>query len=219
MSTRHLLFWKPYGVASQFSGDPPTLRDHVAVRGVYPVGRLDKDSEGLMLLTGDGELQHRLSHPKFEHARTYWVQVEGAPSEADLEPLRRGVVIQGDRTRPAQARVLPGEQDLPPRDPPIRYRASVPATWIELTLREGKNRQVRRMTAAAGFPTLRLVRVSIGALTLAGLTPGQWRDVTAEELAQLAPPLPPRPPRREHWRDGNRGDPRGPAGRGPGPRR
>jgi 23S rRNA pseudouridine2457 synthase len=185
MSQRHLLFWKPYGVASQFSGEPPTLKDHIPVPGVYPVGRLDKDSEGLMLLTGDGELQHRLSHPKFEHPRTYWVQVEGAPSEPDLEPLRRGVVIQGDRTRPAEARVLPGEPDLPPRDPPIRYRAATPTTWIEVTLREGRNRQVRRMTAAAGFPTLRLVRAAIGDLTLARLQPGQWRDLSPDELRRL----------------------------------
>lgn len=178
---RTIAFYKPYDVLCQFTpGDTPgraTLADYIDIPGVYPAGRLDRDSEGLLLLTSDGTLQHRLTDPKFAHPRTYWVQVEGAPVERDLEPLRRGVKIQNYKTRPAQARVLAADPNLPPRTPPIRYRAQIPATWIEITLTEGRNRQVRRMTAAIGFPTLRLVRVAIGPLKLGGLKPGEWRDV------------------------------------------
>ncbi|MBW4653292.1 MAG: pseudouridine synthase [Kaiparowitsia implicata GSE-PSE-MK54-09C] len=162
-----------------------TLKAFIPVPDVYPVGRLDKDSEGLLLLTSDGKLQHRLSHPKFGHPRTYWVQVEQVPDEAALNQLRQGVVIQGDRTRPAQVRLLTTEPDLPPRYPPIRARKAIPTAWLELTLREGRNRQVRRMTAAVGFPTLRLVRVAIAHLHLTGLQPGEWRDLTPAELAAL----------------------------------
>jgi 23S rRNA pseudouridine2457 synthase len=182
---RYILFNKPYGVLSQFSGGAGTLKDYIPIKDVYPVGRLDRDSEGLLLLTDDGGLQHRLSQPKFEHPRTYWAQVEGVPSEPTLQRLRPGVIIQGYRTRPARVRLLPEEPQLPPRDPPIRFRKSVPTAWIELVLVEGRNRQVRRMTAAIGHPTLRLVRVAIGALKLGNLQPGQWRELTSSELRQL----------------------------------
>lgn len=185
-SLRYLIFNKPYGVLSQFSGDADTLKSYVFIRDVYPVGRLDRDSEGLLLLTDDGDFQHRLSDPRFEHPRTYWVQVERLPDERALERLRRGVTIQGNRTRPAQVRLLPEEPVLPARNPPIRYRKNVPTAWIELILIEGKNRQVRRMTAAVGHPTLRLVRVGIGNLQLGDLQPGQWRELTTMEIQQLS---------------------------------
>ena len=182
---RCIIFNKPYGVLSQFSGAGKTLSSYVPVKNVYPVGRLDRDSEGLLLLTDDGALQHRLSDPTFAHPRTYWTQVERIPSDAALQQLREGVVIQGYRTRAAQARLLSAEPDLPPRNPPIRFRKNVPTAWIELVLIEGRNRQVRRMTAAVGHPTLRLVRVAIGELKLGELQPGEWRDLTAKELQEL----------------------------------
>jgi 23S rRNA pseudouridine2457 synthase len=186
---RCILFNKPFGVPSQFSDHSGqfgrTLSDYVPVPGVYPVGRLDLDSEGLLLLTDDGVLQHRLSDPRYGHPKTYLAQVEGAPTDSDLEPLRHGVLIQGGVTLPAAARLYDGEPKLWPRDPPIRFRKSVPATWIEIELREGKNRQVRRMTAATGFPTLRLVRWAIGTLTVAGLGPGEWTDLRPREVAEL----------------------------------
>lgn len=191
MSDRFLLFHKPYNVLSQFTEEVlpdgtahRTLKGYISVPEVYPVGRLDRDSEGLMLLTNNGQVQHRLTDPKFQHPRTYWVQVERIPDEQALQQLRQGVVIQAYRTRPAKVRLLP-EPDLPPREPPIRYRKAVPTAWLELTLTEGKNRQVRRMTAAVGFPTLRLVRVAIGHLHLDNLAAGQWRDLTATELKLL----------------------------------
>nr|WP_306466961.1 pseudouridine synthase [Thermoleptolyngbya sichuanensis] len=189
------MFYKPYDVLTQFGQpselpDPApayrTLKDYIPVPRVYPVGRLDRDSEGLLLLTSDGRLQHVLTNPRFQHPRTYWVQVERSPDEAALQQLRQGVVIQNYRTRPAKARILSQEPELPPRDPPIRFRKTVPTAWLELTLTEGRNRQVRRMTAAVGFPTLRLVRVAIAHLRLDGLQPGQWRDLTPDELAELA---------------------------------
>lgn len=175
-----ILFYKPYGVLSQFT-DPdktghPTLAAYIHIPDLYPAGRLDHDSEGLLLLTSDGVLQHRLTDPRFAHPRTYWAQVERIPTAQALDQLRRGVLIQGQRTKPCQARLLDGEPALPPREPPIRYRKSVPTSWIELTLTEGRNRQVRRMTAAIGHPTLRLVRVAIGDHRLEGLKPGQWRE-------------------------------------------
>jgi 23S rRNA pseudouridine2457 synthase len=170
---------------SQFSGRSPNLGDYISVKDVYPAGRLDHDSEGLMLLTSDGALQHHLTDPRHAHPRTYWVQVEGVPDSADLQALRDGVMVQGRRTRPAEVRLLAREPDLPSRNPPIRFRKSVPTSWIEMTLTEGRNRQVRRMTAAVGHPTLRLVRVAIGNVWLTDLAPGTWRDVTADELEAL----------------------------------
>jgi 23S rRNA pseudouridine2457 synthase len=180
---RHLLFWKPHGVVTQFTGEPPTLADFIRVPGVYACGRLDKDSEGLLVLTSDGALQHRLTDPRFEHPKTYWAQVEGIPDETALRALRRGVLLDGRRTRPAAARLLENEPVLPPRDPPIRVRKNIPVSWLELKLTEGRNRQVRRMTAAAGFPTLRLVRFAIGPWTLEGLAPGQWREFDPGAMA------------------------------------
>ena len=188
---RYLLFYKPYGVLTQFTDNSigeakrSTLKDYIPVPEVYPVGRLDHDSEGLLLLTNDGQLQHRLSNPRFGHPRTYWVQVERIPDEDALERLRQGVVIQDYRTRRAKVKLLPAEPSLPPRDPPIRFRKNVPTAWLEMTLFEGKNRQVRRMTAAVGFPTLRLVRVAIAHLSIVGLDPGQWRDLSLVELELL----------------------------------
>jgi 23S rRNA pseudouridine2457 synthase len=184
---RHILFHKPYNVICQFTpeGNRPTLKDYIPIPEVYAVGRLDQDSEGLLLLTNNGQVQHRLSDPKFEHSKTYWVQVERIPNETALQQLRQGVTIQNYRTRPAQVRLLATEPDLPPRDPPIRVRQAIPTAWLELVLTEGKNRQVRRMTAAVGFPTLRLVRVAIAHLRLDGLEPGQWREIGAEELKPL----------------------------------
>ena len=184
MAYRYLLFHKPYGVLSQFSGER-SLRPYVNVPDVYPVGRLDADSEGLLFLTSDGPLQHRLSDPKFGHPRTYWAQVEGIPTDDAMERLRRGVKVQDYITRPAQARILEAEPALSPRDPPVRFRKAIPTSWIELTLTEGKNRQVRRMTAAVGFPTLRLVRAAIGSLLLGDLMPGEYRELTAAEYRCL----------------------------------
>lgn len=190
MPYRYLLFYKPYDVLTQFTdnrSETPrqTLKDYIPVPGIYPVGRLDRDSEGLLLLTNHGQLQHRLSDPQFQHPRTYWVQVERIPDAVALAQLCQGVEIQGYRTRPAQVRLLPTEPMLPPRDPPIRFRKNVPTAWLEMTLTEGKNRQVRRMTAAVGFPTLRLVRVAIAHLQLTGLEPGQWRDLAPAEQRDL----------------------------------
>jgi len=174
-------------VLSQFSGSARTLKEYIAVSRVYPAGRLDQDSEGLLLLTDDGGLQHRLTDPKFAHPRTYWVQVERVPDENALQQLREGVVIQKDRTLPAQARLLREEPQLAPRDPPIRFRKNVPTAWLEITLIEGRNRQVRRMTAAVGHATLRLVRVAIGELRLQELDikTGEWKELTARELERL----------------------------------
>jgi len=152
----------------------PTLADHIKVPNVYPAGRLDHDSEGLLLLTDDGRLQHRLSDPAHKLPKTYWAQVEGEPDVAAIDQLRRGVLIDGQRTRPADVRRIP-EPGLWPRDPPIRVRKNIPAVWVEIVLTEGRNRQVRRMTAAVGHPTLRLVRVAIGPYTIEGLPPGTWR--------------------------------------------
>lgn len=188
MAFRYLLFHKPYGVISQFSGERQSLRDFIPIKNIYPCGRLDRDSEGLMLLTDDGVLQHRLTNPRFQHPRTYWVQVERIPGAAALRQLRQGIMIQGQRTRPAKVSLLAAEPNLPPRDPPIRFRKSVPTAWMEITLIEGRNRQVRRMTAAIGHPTLRLVRVAIGGLRLDNLPPGTWRNLTSKELQELREP-------------------------------
>ena len=178
---RLILFNKPYGVLCQFSADgsdKPTLADFIKVPQVYPAGRLDTDSEGLLLLTDDGQLQARIAEPRFKLPKTYLVQVEGVPDAAVLEALRGGVQLKDGLTRPAEAQAIPAP-DLWPRDPPIRVRQSIPDSWIKLTLREGKNRQVRRMTAAVGFPTLRLVRWAIGEWLLDGLAPGEWREIDA----------------------------------------
>jgi 23S rRNA pseudouridine2457 synthase len=185
---RYIIFYKPYGVLCQFTKDAPThstLKDYIDVPDVYPVGRLDWDSEGLLLLTNDGQLQHRLAHPRFGHKRTYWVQVERIPDADAIKRLQTGVEIQDYRTQPAEVRLLQQEPQLPERNPPIRFRKNVPTAWLEMTLTEGKNRQVRRMTAAVGFPTLRLVRVSIAHLQLDDLQLGQWRDLTTSELQFL----------------------------------
>jgi len=178
---RLVLFNKPMNVLSQFtdakSPSPrATLSDFIDRPGVYPAGRLDRDSEGLMLLTDDGRLQARISDPRHKIEKTYLVQVEGSPTEADLEPLRRGLTLKDGPTRPARARLIDAPA-LWERDPPVRFRKSVPDAWIEVAIREGRNRQVRRMTAAAGFPTLRLVRWRIGDWTLDGLAPGEWREI------------------------------------------
>ena len=179
-----ILFNKPYGVLSQFTDRGTagtarvTLSDYIDVPGVYPAGRLDRDSEGLMLLTDDGKLQAQIADPKFKLAKTYLVQVEGEVAEASLAALRRGVRLSDGLTRPAEAERI-ADPELWPRDPPIRVRLSVPDCWIRLTIREGRNRQVRRMTAAVGHPTLRLVRWAIGAWTVEGLGPGEWQVLAA----------------------------------------
>jgi len=186
---KYIIFYKPYGVLCQFTDDStsprPTLKEYIDIPEVYSVGRLDFDSEGLLLLTNDGQLKHRLIDPQFEHPRTYWVQVEKTPTEESLQKLRSGVTIQGYRTKPAIAKLLDTEPELPERNPPIRFRANIPTAWIEMTLTEGKNRQVRKMTAAVGFPTLRLVRVAIAHLSLGDLAIGQWRNLTPTELQEL----------------------------------
>ena len=180
---RLILFNKPYGVLSQFTDRGTetaraTLSDYIKVPGVYPAGRLDRDSEGLMLLTDDGRLQARIADPKFKAAKSYLVQVEGQVAEESLAALRRGVRLNDGLTLPAEVELVP-DPELWPRDPPIRIRKSVPDCWLKLTIREGRNRQVRRMTAAVGHPTLRLVRWGIGEWTVAGLAPGEWREVSA----------------------------------------
>ena len=181
-------FWKPYRVLTQFSDDDEkraTLADYIDLHDVYAAGRLDYDSEGLMLLTDDGKLNHLLTHPKHGHPRTYWAQVENIPDEEALQKLRDGgIAIKNYKTRPAQAHLI-DEPDLPPRHPPIRYRKNIPDTWIELTLTEGKKRQVRRMTAAVGYPTLRLVRAAIGSITLENMREGHWQELSKEELDAL----------------------------------
>lgn len=176
---RLILLNKPYGVLTQFTDrhGRPTLADHVDVPDVYPAGRLDKDSEGLVVLTDDGALQHRIAHPKFHKEKGYWAQVERVPDEAALEQLRRGVEIKGRRTRPAKVDLIDEPPGLWERDPPIRFRKNVDEAWLDLRITEGRNRQVRRMTAAVGHPTLRLIRHRVGPLTLDGLGLGEWREI------------------------------------------
>ncbi|MBR9649969.1 rRNA large subunit pseudouridine synthase E [Thalassovita aquimarina] len=179
--TRVILFNKPFDVLSQFTdkgtegSKRATLSDFIDVPKVYPSGRLDRDSEGLMVLTDNGRLQARISKPKNKMEKTYWVQVEGEVSDEALERLRRGVELKDGKTRPAKAERM-DPPDIWPRNPPVRFRKSVPDSWLSLTISEGRNRQVRRMTAAVGFPTLRLIRVRIGDWSLEELQPGQWRD-------------------------------------------
>ncbi|AFZ56942.1 rRNA large subunit pseudouridine synthase E [Anabaena cylindrica FACHB-243] len=185
---KYIIFHKPYGVLSQFTQESPqhiTLKDYIDVPDVYAVGRLDWDSEGLLLLTNDGNLQHRLSNPQFGHKRTYWVQVERIPDAEAINKLCTGVEIQNYRTRPAQVKLFLEAPAVNERNPPIRFRKNIPTAWLEMTLTEGKNRQVRRMTAAVGFPTLRLIRVSIAQLQLNSLQLGEWRDLTPSEIQDL----------------------------------
>ncbi|WP_209427411.1 pseudouridine synthase [Pararhodobacter sp. SW119] len=191
-----ILFNKPFGLLPQFTdrGTPTpraTLSDFIDLPGVYPAGRLDRDSEGLMVLTDDGGLQARIADPRHKIAKSYWVQVEGVPDGAALARLRQGIDLNDGPTRPAQARLIDAPA-LWPRDPPVRFRKSVPDRWLELTLREGRNRQVRRMTAAIGHPTLRLIRVRVGPWELDGLEPGHWR--ATEAPAELTPQRDPRGP-------------------------
>ncbi len=213
---RLILFNKPFDVLSQFtdakSPSPrATLSDFALPAGVYPAGRLDRDSEGLMVLTDDGRLQARIADPKGKTEKTYRAQVEGAPADADLSPLRTGITLNDGPTLPAKARLIT-PPDLWPRTPPVRYRKSVPDAWIELTIAEGRNRQVRRMTAAIGFPTLRLVRWMIGPFTVHGLAPGEWREVDVPDEMMPKNPAYVRPKPNAKWQK-----PRHP--RGPHPRR
>ncbi|MCC9166912.1 pseudouridine synthase [Pontibacter harenae] len=183
----YIILNKPYEVLTQFTDETgrATLKDYVKVPNIYPVGRLDYDSEGLVLLTDDKALQHRLSDPKFKIEKTYWVQVDGIPTDEALEELRRGVYIKNIKTAPAKVRLLPEEPQVWERSKPIRFRKNIPVSWVEIKISQGMNRQVRRMTAAAGYPTLRLIRPAIGPLTLAALQPGEYRELTPDEVAKL----------------------------------
>ena len=185
---RYVVIHKPYGLLSQFTPELPgqrTLAEFNLPPDLYAAGRLDNDSEGLLLLTNDGPLIKRMLEPGTGHERTYLVQVEGIPTREAIAKLEKGVVIQNYRTLPSKARFLEGGPSVPPRDPPIRVRKSIPTSWIEIKLTEGKNRQVRRMTAAVGYPTLRLIRTAIGMIELSDLAPGHWRELTSLEIASL----------------------------------
>jgi 23S rRNA pseudouridine2457 synthase len=184
---RTIAFNKPYGILPCFT-DPDgrkTLADYIDLPGVYAAGRLDLDSEGLLLLTSDGRLASHITDPQHKLAKIYFVQIERIPSEETLAQLRTGVVLSGKKTRPAEVRLLPNHPQLPDRSVPIRFRKTVPTAWVEMTLYEGMNRQVRRMTASVGHPTLRLVRVAVGPVVLGGLQPGEWRELTSGEIAQI----------------------------------
>ena len=174
-----IAFNKPYGVICQFSpsGDKKTLKDFVDVPNVYPAGRLDTDSEGLLLLTDDGVLQARIADPMRNMHKTYWVQVDGEPTDSDLDPLRQGVNLGDFVAAPAAAMLIAPPISLWPRDPPVRFRQNIPTAWLEIGITEGKNRQIRRMTAKIGYPTLRLVRISIGSWIMQGIAPGEWRAI------------------------------------------
>jgi len=184
---RTLIFNKPYGVVSQFTplGGHRTLAEFGFPKGVNPAGRLDHDSEGLLLLTGDGGLQHRLCEPRYAHPRTYLAQVERVPDTNALARLEKGLLLKDGPTKQCKAALVP-DPNLPPRVPPVRYRKTVPTAWVELTLTEGRNRQVRRMMAEVGFPVLRLFRSAIGSITTAGLEPGQWRELSSAEIKTLS---------------------------------
>lgn len=187
--SRLILFNKPYGVLTQFT-DPsgrPTLADFIKTPHVYAAGRLDSDSEGLVLLTDDGVLQARIAHPRHKLLKTYWVQVEGMPTATDLEPLRKGIDLGDFISRPAEISLIDEPTDLWDRNPPIRYRASIPTSWLKIVISEGKNRQVRRMTAKIGFPTLRLVRWAVGEWMLEKLSPGSWREITITRQPDINP--------------------------------
>ncbi len=181
---KYIALYKPFGYLSQFTGEEgqKTLSEFNLPSKVYAAGRLDKDSEGLLLLTDDGPFKNRVSSPEFEKKKIYYVQVDGAPKDEDLAPLRKGVMIKTGKTKPAKVQILHREPDLPPRDPPIRFRKNIPTTWLEVIISEGKNRQVRRMTAHIGYPTLRLVRVQIGKLKLQDLEPGQWKEIKKTDV-------------------------------------
>jgi 23S rRNA pseudouridine2457 synthase len=197
---RTLIFCKPYKVLTSFT-DPDnthtTLGDYLNVPDVYAAGRLDYDSEGLLLLTSDGRLAHQITHPRFKLPKIYLAQVENIPTAAALNQLRQGVVIKDERTRPAQVELLAAEPTIFPRAEPVCYRANIPTAWLKITLREGRKRQIRHMTAAVGFPTLRLIRLAVGPIHLGQLTPGQWRDLTSAEIQALWRSLTPaaRPPK------------------------
>lgn len=182
--SRLIILNKPYNVLCQFRDKDgrPTLADYITIKDIYPAGRLDRDSEGMVLLTDDGALQHRISHPSKKLWKSYWVQVEGNCTDDDLDELRQGVKLNDGMTRPARARVIAEPENLWPRHPPIRERRHIPTTWLELAINEGRNRQVRRMTAATGFPTLRLIRFAIGNTALDGLLPGEWKEISVNQL-------------------------------------
>ena len=177
--SRIVFFNKPYGVLSQFTpeGRWRALADFIPVKDVYVAGRLDADSEGLLILTDDGKLQARIADPKHKLEKTYWAQVEGIPDEAALDRLRAGIRLSDFTAQPARVRRIDEPAGLWPRDPPIRFRQAIPTSWLEIRIREGKNRQVRRMTAAIGYPTLRLIRAAVGSASLDGLPPGRWREI------------------------------------------
>ncbi|RDC62884.1 pseudouridine synthase [Adhaeribacter pallidiroseus] len=183
----YIIVNKPYEVLTQFTDEYGrlTLKDFVPVPNIYPVGRLDYDSEGLVLLTDDKALQHRLSDPKFKIEKTYWAQVENIPDEKALQMLRNGVFLKNIKTAPAKATLLPTPPTIWERAKPIRYRQNIPTSWLQISLTQGMNRQVRKMTATVGFPTLRLIRVSIGLLKIEGLDPGEWRNLTIDEVKNL----------------------------------